>query len=272
MKIFILILNYNRPEDTLACIKSLKESDLSKNTQIVVLNNGPTGSVPVGKCIKCIQNRGNLGFAGGNNPGIRYALKNDASYIMILNPDVQVPKNFLKPLLAHFKQNKNLGLIAPAHRHRQINKTTYGLGGSIDWNIGKCTHQNVNKIRFNQLKYYQFVSFACVLIKKEVFEKIDLLDERYFMYLEDVDFCLTAGNAGFKIALDPKVVIDHKTSSSFKDPRAKLKYSFVSQLRLINKWLSPIARVQPFLYTFFFYPYLYLLWSWHRVKYGGRYD
>lgn len=266
MKLFILILNYNRPQDTLSCIKSLKKSHLPAQTQIIILNNGPTRPGLVG--IKTINNHANLGFAAGNNPGIKYALKHQASHIMIVNPDVQVPRHFAIPLLAHFKKDKKLGLIAPVHRHRQKNKLFYGLGGQVDWKTGKCTHQNTNKINFSQLKYCQFVSFACVLIKKQVFEKAGYLDERYFMYLEDVDFCLTAKKAGFKVALDPKVIIDHKTSSSFSDPRQKLKYSFVSQLKLINKWLPLSKRIQPILYTLFFYPYLYLLWTWHRLKYS----
>lgn len=270
MKIFILILNYNRSQDTLSCIKSIKKSDLPLNSKIVVLNNGSDKLAPkkLPKEIKFIQNKGNFGFAGGNNPGIKYALRNKASHVLILNPDTLIPKTFFKPLLFNMKRDKDIGLIAPAHRHEQKEKIVFGLDGRIDWKTGKCVHKNVNEISSLQLKYCQFVSFACVLIKSSVFKKTGLLDERYFMYLEDVDFCLTASQMGFKIALDPKVVIEHKASASFSDPRGKLKYSFASQIKLLNKWLSLKKRIQPLLYTFFFYPYLYLLWSWHRIKYS----
>ncbi|KKU26498.1 MAG: glycosyl transferase family protein, partial [Microgenomates group bacterium GW2011_GWC1_46_16] len=88
------------------------------------------------------------------------------------------------------------------------------------------------------------------------------MDERYFLYLEDVDYCVTAKRAGFNLLLDPQVVVTHRTSSSFADPRAKIKYSFRSSFIFIRKWYRFPGNLLPILHTIYFYPSTYLLWTW----------
>jgi len=270
-RVFIIILNYNRHQDTIQCINSLYKSDLPTGTEIVIVDNSETNksknilkkTFPQIKLIKTKENRG---FANGNNFGIRYALKNKATHIMIINPDVVVSKPFLKPLLNTFKFKPKAGLVAPVHQHKQNNQVFFGLGGKVDWRTTKCEHINTKTLSFKTPKKYQFVSFACVLIKREVFEKIGLLNELYFMYLEDVDYCLTATQAGFQCFIEPKVRIKHNTSSSFSIPTKKLKISFVSQLKFINRWLKFPQSLYAYVYMTLFYSYLYLLWTYHYHK------
>jgi GT2 family glycosyltransferase len=107
------------------------------------------------------------------------------------------------------------------------------------------------------------------VLDKEVFKKIGLIDERYFMYLEDVDFCLSARKAGFLIGLSPRVIVDHKQSASFKKPTDKLKISFVSHLKFILKWLKFPQNLFPLGYQLLFYPYLYVLWTIHALRHRG---
>ena len=216
--------------------------------------------------LKLIKTNKNRGFANGNNFGIRYALKNQATHVMIINPDLTVSKPFLKPLLDVFNTNPKAGLVAPVHRHQQNDQTLYGLGGKVDWKTTKCKHINTKELTLKKPTKYKFVSFACVLIKRGVFEKIGLVDELYFMYLEDVDYCLTASQAGFECYIEPRVKIKHNTSSSFSIPTKKLKISFVSQLKFINKWLKITKRPYAYAYMTIFYSYLYLLWTYNYHK------
>ncbi len=268
----VIILNYNRPQDTQKCIQFIKKSDFPTGSKIIIVNNSQDPAIKLKlektkKIDKLIQSPRNLGFAKGNNLGIKYALiKYQAKKILIINPDVIVPKIFFSPLIKSLDRLPHAGLIAPAHKHQQKDKFFYGLGGSIDWKIAKCTHTNKTKINFKKNRKYDFVSFACVLIKRKVFKKIGLLDERYFMYLEDVDYCLKAQKYGFDCYINPNIIVQHKTSSSFPRPTAKLKYSFISSIKFINKHLPPISRVRPWIYTLLFYPYLYLLWTYHGLK------
>lgn len=270
-KIYIIILNYNKHEDTTNCINHLHKSNLPANTKIIIVDNSTTDQSKkiLSKTfpdIKLIKTKKNRGFANGNNFGIRLALKDNATHVMIINPDVTVGKSFLKPLLKTFDLNPKAGLVSPVHQHKQNGQTFFGLGGRVDWKTTKCEHLNTKGLALKKPTKYQFVSFACVLIKREVFEKIGLLNELYFMYLEDVDYCLTASKAGFDCLIDPKVKIHHDTSSSFDIPTQKLKISFVSQLKFIKRWLKFPRNAYAYVYMVFFYSYLYLLWTYHYYK------
>ena len=273
-KLTTIILNYKNPEDTLACLKALKSADLGDRVDYLIVDNS-ADSISSQKIralapkTELIVNRKNIGFAGGNNIGIRIAIKRGAKYILIINPDVRVGKNFFKPLLKHFTDSE-VGIVAPAIKHTQKNKTVYGLDGQVDWNLAKPEHRNLSSI--NNLKPIksQFVTFACVIISADTFIKTGLLDDGYFMYFEDVDYCLTAQSKGFDIILDPSVTVAHRTSSSFKNPTGKLPISFRSHLRFIFKWLKLPSIIRPLIYILLLYPYLYLLWTYHSLKYKDR--
>lgn len=208
---------------------------------------------------------GNPGFAAGNNRAIKSALKDGSRYILIINPDVTVGHDFFVPLIKHFDDHK-VGIVAPVICHTQKGQKVYGLEGKVDWHLAKPEHRNMSVISSKPI-LSEFVTFACVLISADTFRKAGLLDEGYFMYFEDVDYCLTAGKTGKKIILDPSVSVSHRTSSSFKRPTQKLLISFRSHLRFISKWLPPSRRIIPYLYTFTLYPYLFLLWTYHGLKY-----
>lgn len=269
-----IILNYRNSDDTLACLNALKKSDWSRGFDYLVVDNSVEkasteklrAAIPSDKLL---INKQNLGFAGGNNIGVKKALKNGSQYILIINPDVRVGKKFFSGLLANFKDNK-VGIVAPAIKHVQKDRVVYGLEGKVDWSLAKPEHRNIPILKNKNPVDSQFVTFACVIIKKEVFEKTGLLDDGYFMYFEDVDYCLSALKKGFKIILDPGVIVTHRTSSSFKKPTDKLPISFKSHLRFIFKWLTFPALVKPLLYALTLYPYLYLLWSYHSVKYSHK--
>lgn len=251
MKIYCLVLNYKCEEDTKKCVKALESSDLPRGTKILVLDNS----------------KKNLGFAGGNNKGIREAIRNKATHVLIINPDVRVEKRFFTPLLTELKNNDDVGIIAPAIRYVVGKRIFFGLEGSMDWRTAKPTHVSVSKLPVSKkLRRGEFVTFACTLIKTEVFKKIGLIDERYFMYLEDVDFCLSARRAGFEVGLTSGAIVDHKQSASFKKPMDKLKISFVSHIKFIFKRMRFPGIIFPLIYQLVFYPYLYVLWTIHAFR------
>lgn len=266
-KVFCLILNYNRQFDTVCAAQSLLSSKLPKQTEIIIIDNGKNNlskffakTVPSAIYLK---SPGNIGFAAGNNQGIKYALGHGATHVLIMNPDVTVPRDFLVPLLKTCEDSpRRVGLLAPAHTE---NHRSFGLGGTVDWKWCSFPHDNVIRLP-SKPKKYDLLTFACVLIKSEVFEKAGLMDERYFLYLEDVDYCVTAARAGFSLYLDPSVVVTHQTSSSFDDPRGKIKFSFKSSFIFIKKWYQFPANILPLLHTLYFYPSLYMLWTLKKWK------
>jgi len=270
-KISAIILNYKHHDDTIKCIRALQATDLGALVTYYIVDNSPDKIIEA-KFKKAfpkaiyISSPTNPGFAGGNNKAIRKILKTQDEYILIINPDVTVGHKFFVPLLKHFA-DKTVGIVAPVISHVQKGIKMFGLEGKVDWRFAKPEHRNLSKLKKTDPILSEFVTFACVLVSRDTFITAGLLDEGYFMYFEDVDYCLTAGRAGKKIILDPTVLISHNTSSSFSKPTQKLLISFKSNLRFIHKWLPFFKRLIPYLYAFINYPYLYLLWTYHGLKY-----
>ncbi len=269
-RVFALILNYNRKQDTLACAASLLASQGAHHLRLVVIDNGPDNlSKYFSKHLSTahyLKSPGNIGFAAGNNQGISYALENKATHILIINPDVVVERNFLLPLLATFAKHPRAGIVAPTHTHPSGQGTAYGLGGTVNWRLASFPHVNQVKLTLTKPRQYDLLTFACVLIKREVFERVGGMDERYFLYLEDVDFCITVKQAGFLLYLNPSVIVAHATSASFDNPVAKLKYSARSHIQFIAKWYSFPYSLIPLVYNFFFYSKLYILWTLKNLR------
>lgn len=268
-KVFIIVLNFNGGEKVIECLRSL-EQESSLPAKIVVVDNGSEdGSLEmikknkVSEKIKIIENKKNLGFAAGNNVGIRYALKKGAHAVLLLNQDTVAEKGFLRPLLEN-----PADIVAPVIRFKRKGKWIYDYGGKINWWLGRSWHLEFSTsrevdfattIRGDVLDY---VSGCAMLIKRPVLEKIGFLDEKFFLYFEDVDFCLRAKQAGFKIAVEPKSMVLHKLAEREKRPLRQhfnqLKSNFIFANRWIPWWKRPLA-------------YGYLVGLFWKIFYlGGR--
>lgn len=204
-KVFIIILHYKNWDDTNKCLKSLKDLDYD-NSEITVIDN----------------DKENQGFAGGMNIGIRQALKKDAKYILLLNNDTIIEPNFLKELVRKGENDKGIGILGPVIYDYQSKKNHFA-GGKINWLYTRGIHLNPKSLprwQAGQIlnpKQVDYITGACLLIKREVIEKIGLMDEDYFLYFEDADWCLKARRAGYKCVLVPNSKIWHKPSSSAKE-------------------------------------------------------
>src|SRR3989344_2180725 len=250
MKIAVVVLNYYGLQETQSCLRSLRK--IKKNNIeveiIVVDNNSTDGSqitLPKERDIKFMQNEKNLGFSGGNNRGIKYALEKNVDYVLILNNDTVVDENFLVNLV----NNKNADISSPKiyfekgfefHKDRytekQLGEVIWYAGGNIDWQniIGK--HIGVDEVdngQFSKSREVDFATGACMLVKREVFEKIGYFDEKYFLYLEDMDFCVKAKKAGFKILFEPKAVVWHKNAASIGGSGSNLQDYYFTKSRLL---------------------------------------
>lgn len=251
MKVSIIILNYNGLENTLDCLNSLKKCQTQGNQVdfIVIDNNSSDGSKEVlgtlGN-IHLIPNPQNLGYTGGNNIGIRYALKKQPDLILILNNDTLADKNLLVNLI---NAARNADIISPKiyfapnfefHKDRykknDLGKVIWYAGGKIDWSNVIGRHAGVDEVDKNQHDTRSPVDFAtgaCMLVKRQVFEKIGLFDEKYFLYLEDMDFCVRAQKAHFKIIFEPKAILWHKNAISAGGSGSHLQDYFITRNRLL---------------------------------------
>lgn len=249
-KVFIVIINYNGYKDTIECVKSLYKINYNNFEIVIVDNKSTNNSVDYLKkflkgCI-LIESRENLGFAGGNNLGIKYALKNRADYILLLNNDTLVESNFLDEMLNSFCKDISIGLVGcKIMYYPEKNIIWYG-GGKIDWFKFSGNHFGMREIdngQFNQQKEIDFMTGCCMLIKREVFEKVGLLSEEYFMYLEDLDYCVKIKQANYKIWYNPKAIIYHKVglSSGGEESTFSIEWSIRNRLLFMNKYRNKVT-------------------------------
>lgn len=224
MKIFVIILNWNGKNDTLSCLSSLKR--ISTPHEIVVVDNGSTdGSETVIPTsfpeAHFIQTGENLGYAEGNNVGIRYALKNGADFVFILNNDTTVEPNILEAFL------KRDAPIQGGKAHLMSDpKTLDHLGGN--WNVKKGEFELVGSqapaSEWNNPISLDYVCGVALFVSAEVFRNIGLFEARYFLFWEESDFCMRAKREGYPATVCPEAVLYHKVSASFAGGKPHTTY------------------------------------------------
>jgi len=273
-KVSIVILNYNTKALLKQCLYSLFEAVNSKhqisnskqisnpNIQnlklsleiIVVDNNSTDGSVEFinslinNSLIKLIKNKKNLGFAAGNNIGIRYVLDSGADYIVVLNNDVIVKNDFLTPLVSFLEENKEVGVVTPKiyfapghefHKDRykknEQGKVIWSVGGTIDWQNVIASNRGVDEVdkgQYDQETEVDFASGCCLMAPSFIWEKVNFFDERYFLYYEDSDLCQRVKRAGYKIVYVPGSKIWHLNAGS-SQVGGNLHDYFIARNRLL---------------------------------------
>ncbi len=231
----IVIVNWNGKKDTIECLTSLsKLSAVICQLSAIVVDNGSTDDSVQAVRKKfpqahVIEVGRNLGFAGGNNVGIRRALERGAEFVWLLNNDTIVDKNAVSALVDACK-DPCVGIagskiyFAPGsefHKERyqkpEQGKVLWYAGGLIDWQNMYASHRGVNEVdkgQYDKTEETLFVTGCSMMVKKEVFEKIGLLDEKFFAYLEDLDFCLRAKQEGYTLLYEPKSKLWHKNAGS----------------------------------------------------------
>ena len=146
------------------------------------------------------------------------------------------------------EKDRGIGILGPKiyfapgfefHKDRckkeEQGKVIWYAGGKIDWKNVYCSHRGVDEVdqgQYGRQEETDFVSGCCMMIRKEVFEKIGLLDKKYFLYLEDVDFCIRAKRAGFRVVYTPKVHLWHKNAASSEKPGSKIHQYYQTRNRL----------------------------------------
>lgn len=216
-KVSIIILNWNGREDTIECLESLKGINYP-NYEVILVDNGSTDKSP--KIFKeqytnilLIENKTNLGFAEGNNVGIKKAICRNADYILLLNNDTIVDPYFLNELIEVAESDFEVGIVGPTVYNYGQNNIIQSLGGKILWNKGKTVHIAGNKVEKNDLNGISEVDYICgcaILAKSEVFEKIGYLNKHFFAYWEETDWCVRAKKASYQILHVPTSKIWHK--------------------------------------------------------------
>jgi GT2 family glycosyltransferase len=260
--IYIILINYNGYKDTIECVQSLRKINY-ENYKIIIVDNASTDDSifhlknSLKECI-LIESKYNFGFAGGNNLGIQYALKTNAEYILLLNNDTIVEPNFLGNMIEPLYNDKNIGIVgSKIMYYPQKNVIWYG-GGKIDWFKFVGVHfgmKEIDKGQCDNSKEIDFMTGCCMLIKKEVFEKVGLLADEYFMYFEDVDYCVRSKQAGYKIWYNHKAVIYHKVglSAGGEESPFSIKWGTRNRILFMKKYRNKTSILNFACSFLFFY-------------------
>lgn len=253
-KVGIVLVNYNGKNVLMDCIKSIKNMNYEDYKIILVDNNSSDGSVEdIRKTyndIIIIETGENSGVAKGNNIGIRKALEIGCEYILLLNNDTEVEENMLSNMLN--KADKDIMVTCKMYFYNNKNKI-WCAGGKIHWNKGITSHHGENQDdigQFNESKFVEFTPTCCLLVHKDVFKKIGLMDENYFMYYDDTDFIARCSMNGIKLWYESSAVLWHKVSSTSGGNKSSISvyYSDRNRLYFINKFCK--NKIMPMSYFY----------------------
>ena len=222
--ISFIILNWNQCAVTLDCLESLNMLDYP-NYDITIVDNGSSDhSVEIirKKYPNCmiIENPVNLGYSEGNNVGIRYALSLNSEYIFLLNNDTFIDKSLLAQLVRVFNNDPTVGIAGPSMYYANPNNVLWGGRNWIDWPKARVVRENmgevidVKSLPNQSSQEVMYIDSCAILVKAEVFKKIGLMDHRYFINFDDIDLCIRARKAGYKIVYVPSGMIWHRVSAA----------------------------------------------------------
>ena len=220
-KLYVIILNWNGERVIGPCLDSLRAARDVEFEVIVVDNASTDSSVEIVEReypeVELIRNDENLLFAEGNNVGLRYAMERGGKHFLLLNNDTEVDPGFLGPMIDLIRRRPDVGIVGPMILyHDDPGRIWYG-GGDFHPLIWIPRHRDIRRLetevcwRGGETGY---VSGCALLVRREVIERIGMLDPSYRIYCEDVDFCLRAQGEGYKCYYEPAARIWHKVSSS----------------------------------------------------------
>lgn len=215
--VVVVVLNFNGMKVLGPCLRDLVAQDYP-NVQILLCDNGSTDGSPEWADahvdgIAIIRNKRNLGWSAGNNVGIRMAIQQDADYIWILNNDVEMSTNCISVLVRGMEEMPSLGISSPYIYYHEPPDVPWFTGGEIDPEKLDGSHCPLEMFKAlpNEKR---FISGCAMFVRRSVFERIGLIDERFFAYCEDVDFCFRASRSGFEMRIEEDALLYHKVGSS----------------------------------------------------------
>ena len=245
--VYIVIVNWNGRDITLDCLASLSAVTYANFRTVVVDNASSDGSAEAIRNrypgVEVLPMQENRRFAGGNNAGIRHALSHGADLLLLLNNDTTVEPQFLSALVTRLRRDNRLGVAAPMIYYFDQPDRIWFAGGSLSMWTGTMRHIGIREFDAGQFAAARPIDYAtgcCILTKRTVIERVGDLDERYFMYAEDADWCMRVRRAGFGIFFEPEARVWHKLSVSAGGHLSwfKLKHKFLSNLRFFGRYAS----------------------------------
>jgi hypothetical protein len=234
----IVVLNWNNARDTISCLDSLAKLDYPDPWVIVVDNGSSDDSVvqirAAHPSVTLIETGANLDYTGGNNAGIRHALAGGADFVFLLNNDAIVAPDALSRLVQAAQAWPNAGFLGPMVRTREQPNRILSAGGVFwpDMTPGQRGLGELDQGQYGEVEEVDFLSGCALLVSRAALEAVGLLDERYFAYGEDVEWCFRGRRAGFKVLFAPQGVVWHP-DTSLRDQNSSRVVYYITRNHLL---------------------------------------
>lgn len=246
-KVTVVIPNWNGIDHILECLEILMKVEYSNFDVIVVDNNSEDDSHKAVAenfpKVQIIQNSQNLGFAEGCNVGIRQAMKDGSAYVWLLNNDAMVDAGSLRALVRTAHKEDNIGMTGSKVYYYDDPAMLWGVGMKINWIRGETYpigwHQR-DTGEFNECCDVEGLAGCSLLVKRRVCEEVGLMDKDYFLYAEEIEWCVRARRKGFRCVVVPESIVFHKEGASSGENFRPIfsYYNTRNMLRTINKSFS----------------------------------
>ncbi len=216
-KVSIVILNWNQKDKTLACLRSLKKISYPCYEVVLVDNGSTDDSVNAVKEefpeIEIIENKRNLGVAGGRNVGINYVQEKGTDYVLLLDNDTIVDKDFITEMVKVGEEDERVGILTGKIYFYSEPDKIWCAGCSLSLyrrHMRAIGYDEIDRGQYDEMREVDHVAGCCLMIKKKVIDEIGLLDQNFIEYFtEDTDWCLRAKKKGYKVVYVPRSKIWH---------------------------------------------------------------
>lgn len=268
MVLSIIILNYKTRGLLRQCLKHLAAVSLAIPHEIIVVDNASGDGVfemlkTEFSAVKQLALDKNYGYAGGNNAGIKMS---QGKYIMILNPDILMMDNSVEKMVSYLDEHQDIAILGPKllnpdrtlqnsclrfykwytpiFRRTPLGHNAFGMNELDDFLMKDFDHQTIRDV--------DWLLGGAVMVRREVLEKIGLLDTRYFMYFDDVDWCRSAWEAGYRVVYFPDSSMIHFHLRESADTpwylapfNALIRTHILSAIKYFWKWKGLNIKNEP---------------------------
>lgn len=239
-KINIVILNCNGKDALKKCLTGIFRLNYPNFEVVVVDNNSADESLERARQnfsrAVFIKNEQSIGFSAGNNIGIKYSLEKMTDFVLLLSVNIEIDKNLLAKLVKTAEENPEVGIFGPIIFSGKSDKILFS-GGKIDWlRMRTCPHRYAKRCgRRRGDDKTEFIFGDAMFIRAEVFKKIGLLDEDFFLYWGDIDFSVRAKKAGFPLMIAADAIARFFKNSGEENKSHEIYWQTLSELMFFQK-------------------------------------
>jgi GT2 family glycosyltransferase len=254
-----IVLNWCGHDDTVACLRSLLASDYPALTVLLVDNGSSDGSGAALNAafpeLAYLQTGANLGYTGGNNRGLRWALEHGCDYALVLNNDTVLEPAAVRHLVEAAEGHERAGAVAPKILYADAPERIWFGGGRLNRTRGVGLHRFQGDRDENPqggaVEEVTFLTGCCLLLPADVLREVGGFDEDYFAYVEDVDLSIRLREHGYSLLYQPAARIQHRVPLDDRPSPFQIVQGVRNRRRLAQRRFAPLERLR---FSAFFYP------------------